>query len=943
MLRPHERLSHADSYDRVGVSGLVSDAHGAPVSAKPPSSPPPSAQPSPRVAGFIQLGERASLLQQDDRLWADDVAATHEELLKKMEHLDQLQRQSSKKTTMLQAMAADLETMESDTPAEELQELPQYLLAESVQRTLVAGITSAEEAWQLAHPPSELPTQGKRGAGGHLAMRIRPGLGAARPASARPALLGGAAAASSSSSARPGSASARPQHRPAPIAPGSPRVPAASPRGSRGASPREESPATALSSRVSASVAHSRWMGVGQEPRKVNALAPAGRGASAAAHCSSSAAASAMSRKLQREKLYGLGGAQLPAKDDQYAALSTLPPSLLKLVTQLNAIEAALDAASGEAATMTHMTKRDTLLTLETKRRYEALKRDVTKLTTQLGEARGVMHAETSACAMCEKELRDASAQQEKVRHTNNRRLVERGSRAEHSGWMSHRYKMTPKQLAAEASAIAAEAAQAEREGGAEAGAWVSPRVVEARAHMSRIHERRQQRQQREEARARLKSDTSAAEAAAAAAAAQLEEDARAEVNQNEAYAAFILIGERTGAEDEDHVLDLVNARLEQLTAKSQAEIKVEKMRVEFDNLQDVLKTVKSMGGFDDRAAPAAAEPSSSLAPAGAPLATSRPSSPTPSTAWMPSSGNESLTEAKEALAFRTDRAEREGVRALERLESRTVRLNEAYAGLRHLSTLAASALHAIAPRLNARPEGDAAADADASIGGGGGGGGGGRGGEHEGGGGGADGISSREMTKLHDSCAKMLSSVYQALEELHGYATDPKKAAAASMIAKAAFRVNNRERHRAAGAAGAPAGAPATAARREGGLRPGTPTSSLHGRHPGSGRHAPRHAGFSRHAMSVDGESDDESSARSETHGASEPAEAALPSAGDFKSRELALIKNPKAAVTLVPEVVPTPPPSARRQPSGSAGLGTATGAPAGATPVGLAKRGRK
>ena len=365
--------------------------------------------------------------------------------------------------------------MEADIPLEEMTDLPNHLLVENVRRTLVTGVVSEEEARKRSQAPAAaMPSHGARGAAGHLAIKVRPSL-TSRPASAhavitpytqqqqqhRPAPAAPRSArpcgASSSSSSAPvsprdmpssarGAAAQTPQPPPQPpghrSAPHSPRAAAITGGASSHAPGKGGQAGAAVAVERRRRVAQSRWMGIGGAPSKVVQSAPR----TSAASPRMNAAAERAERRAKFLEPRVLNGYRLPS--DVLGAIASLPPSLKNLVTQLNAAEAALEAASDEEATMSHMRKRDAKATFELKQRYERMQREARLLQQQLGEMRAVMHAEESARHQAEKELAASSEQHRRTRHTQRRRLSERGGRVEHAHWYYDRLSLTPRQLA---------------------------------------------------------------------------------------------------------------------------------------------------------------------------------------------------------------------------------------------------------------------------------------------------------------------------------------------------------------------------------------------------------------------------------------------------------------------------------------------------------------
>ena len=133
--------------------------------------------------------------------------------------------------------------------------------------------------------------------------------------------------------------------------------------------------------------------------------------------------------------------ASLALAGDAHGAMATLPPSLTRLVTQLHATDAAIDAALGEAATMAYMAKRDERLTRERSVRNDEKRAEVRALQTRVRVMWGSMHSELSASEAADAELRQSHATAAIIRKQHRRRLVERGTRAEHSDWMKRRLR----------------------------------------------------------------------------------------------------------------------------------------------------------------------------------------------------------------------------------------------------------------------------------------------------------------------------------------------------------------------------------------------------------------------------------------------------------------------------------------------------------------------
>ena len=96
-LRPEHRVDDG--------AGLFSDAHGSPsVQIGPPLQYSP---PRPKVANFLQLGERTGLLRDDEAIWRGDQAEMEQDVARKTEIIDQLQRQRERKAALLDAMTGD--------------------------------------------------------------------------------------------------------------------------------------------------------------------------------------------------------------------------------------------------------------------------------------------------------------------------------------------------------------------------------------------------------------------------------------------------------------------------------------------------------------------------------------------------------------------------------------------------------------------------------------------------------------------------------------------------------------------------------------------------------------------------------------------------------------------------------------------------------------------
>lgn len=93
-LRPEHRVDDG--------AGLFSDAHGSPTAVINPYA--INSPPRPTVADFQQLGERTGFLRDDELIWNEDKAEMKEELMRKTELLDQLQRHRMKKAALLETM-----------------------------------------------------------------------------------------------------------------------------------------------------------------------------------------------------------------------------------------------------------------------------------------------------------------------------------------------------------------------------------------------------------------------------------------------------------------------------------------------------------------------------------------------------------------------------------------------------------------------------------------------------------------------------------------------------------------------------------------------------------------------------------------------------------------------------------------------------------------------
>ena len=129
----------------------------------PPRGHPPSrANASPRALAFEQHLARTGQLTADEPVWADDIAEARHENVRKGEQLNELQRRAAHKASQLCTMAEDLATMMHDQPTEQLAELPTFMLADTVNRTLAPGRASRPASARSAAPTTRGEALGRR-------------------------------------------------------------------------------------------------------------------------------------------------------------------------------------------------------------------------------------------------------------------------------------------------------------------------------------------------------------------------------------------------------------------------------------------------------------------------------------------------------------------------------------------------------------------------------------------------------------------------------------------------------------------------------------------------------------------------------------------------------------------------------------------------------------
>ena len=132
-------------------------AHG------PPRGYPPSrANKTPRALAFQQHLARTGALTVDEPVWADDMAEAREENVRKGRQLNELQRRAAQKSRQLHTMAEDLATMMHDQPAEQLAELPTFMLADTINRTIAPGRPSRPASARAAAPATNAEALARR-------------------------------------------------------------------------------------------------------------------------------------------------------------------------------------------------------------------------------------------------------------------------------------------------------------------------------------------------------------------------------------------------------------------------------------------------------------------------------------------------------------------------------------------------------------------------------------------------------------------------------------------------------------------------------------------------------------------------------------------------------------------------------------------------------------
>jgi hypothetical protein len=119
--------------------------------------------------------------------------------------------------------------------------------------------------------------------------------------------------------------------------------------------------------------------------------------------------------------------------------LCGLPRSLAGLVTQLLATDAASAQADDEALVLGHMCKRDGVATEDRRVRNARALAETKALAYRVREAWSAMHAEVSASATAEKELKAALSHQDRARKLHRQRIYEQKRKKQHKEWMGRR------------------------------------------------------------------------------------------------------------------------------------------------------------------------------------------------------------------------------------------------------------------------------------------------------------------------------------------------------------------------------------------------------------------------------------------------------------------------------------------------------------------------
>ena len=394
---------------------------------------------------------------------------------------------------------------------------------------------------------------------------------------------------------------------------------------------------------------------------------------------------------------------------------------------------------------------------------------------------------EVSASTRVTDELKDATDRARRASRQQQNRLAERGDTKEHAKWMQHRLKLTPKQLKEEEQLEAYRKSGGNKRRGTAAAA-----AAPSAANLNR-RPRRVGGVSGGTAGLRLLDYEGGMAPAPAPADEEEEADKEEEEDDadfaaltaeygNEAYAAVILLGHRLGLEDDDAVLEVIHDRINALSMKTDAEVRVSGLRAKADAMVARLHKVRSSGSYvppdeegEEAKEAAAAAPSSARMSAAraaqARLAAAQQAEeeeadktkpkPTKEASFVPvvaSSSDEpnSLATMEREYDFRLRAAEQRSDRLAKRVDQSSNILHEALAGLRHLAHLAAPTT-APGPASAAPKAAAAAAPVPAESG----------------------PESPDRAERLHADAVKELRSVRETLDALYALVTDPTKMAA--------------------------------------------------------------------------------------------------------------------------------------------------------------------
>ena len=486
----------------------------------------------------------------------------------------------------------------------------------------------------------------------------------------------------------------------------------------------------ALTSRLANSVAKSRWLGVAAGEKKKAVIAI---GRAAGVHAASSEA--------QGEKA-------APSAPTGEGAVAALPPSLFRLISQLNSTERAMHDVSAVCAQYEHMLHRDELLTEARRKRNERVEKEFIDVRVAAGHAWSQMHAEVSASHEASNELGLAVRRHERNKSELEERRTERTACTDHAAWWTERLKLTPKEQAAAKAAEATSSAQAASGGGASGpigallasrpteghGAWGGGRALDYSAGGGEVG--RTSHSSPRPSRDRPSRDSTAPESANED---ELTEEELERLASSAGYAFVVKLCELLGLPELDEALPIVDARITKLSddreQRSDADTRVEVLQEQLESAQEQLKEAKATaaafgGGISDggvgsgssfrrrgsvsstgsnprsvRRNSIAGKPRGTLpnpppaqvappAPAPPPAAAATPLAEVPTTSAVSEPADDSATLASERREFgnRIDHAERQAARAQERMNERVMRLFDVVVGLRHVATIASKA-----------------------------------------------------------------------------------------------------------------------------------------------------------------------------------------------------------------------------------------------------------